>query len=41
MAVDIQTDIQIGDENETVDLSMKQDLNNLSKLITELIDKQE
>ena len=41
MAADIQTDIQIGDENETVDLSMKQDLNNLSKLITELIDKQE
>ena len=41
MTADVQTDIQSGENNDLVDFSAKQELNHLSELITELIDKQE
>ena len=41
MSSDIQSEFQVDKDNETVDLSIKPDLNKISELIAELIDKQE
>ena len=41
MASDIQSEFQVDEQNEPADLSIKNDLNNISALIAELIDKQD
>ena len=41
MSTEIQAEVQAEEENETTDLSLKHDLNNLSELIADLIDRQD
>ena len=41
MSSDIQSEFQADEHNESADLSIKNDLNNLSTLVAELIDKQD
>ena len=39
MSADIQSEFQVDEQNESADLSLKDDINNLSALVAELVDK--
>ena len=39
MSADIQSEFQADEQNESADLSLKEDINHLSALVTELVDK--